>query len=268
MSVQKLGHNASQADHLRKATFRTSLECDGAIETVGGILVELAENLHSGSEHQYPDLVGHAETLRRSGTLVTQDIKQIERASEDFRKGIVEIEENIGDITSHRPNGLTLKSYIKNRKNGLAPHRDSNFGGDASLVGMVSILGSRKSALWAVPQAIILPGSDREMMERSTRDNCLVKMRGFIGGKQIEVTPFEVATQTVGDATFIDERPKHGGTWKDPKYAGYGEFAIWHSVFAEFIEQPETPEDKYVFSLITRNRHASAAINRQPPANN
>lgn len=261
--LQRIGHSAEQHRRLEQAAMRTSLECDDEIAAAADFLIELAEG--DGVE-KHPDLLGHSEKIKKGGTLVKAELETLEQASDEFRAALNGIRANIGDLTHERPRSMTLKSYKPRSNPGLAPHRDSNFGENTqpSLVGMVSLLGLRESALWVVPQSIILPGKDEDLMHRATRDVCLTKMRGFLGPRRIELTPFNVDTQAPGDITLIDERPKHGGVWKDAKL---GTVAIWHSVYAQFPEAPDAssdPADNYVVSLITRNKHPGATIPQKP----
>jgi len=225
---------------------------------VADFLVDLAEH---AAHPSFAKLRGQAETIKRGGTLITAQFLEIERSSQEFAGAMNAIRGNVGDLTRERPKETTLKSYNSKNKNGLAPHRDSNLGADPALIGMVSLRGLRQSALWVVPETVIFPGSDREMMERSTREACLTRIRGYLGPDLIELTPFDVATQAPGDVTLIDERKKHGGEWRDPKL---GPVAIWHSVYAECSDPMQSTGDVrdpgYVLSLITRNRHANAAI--------
>ncbi len=257
--LQRIGHSGDQNRRLENATMRSSLECTDEIASMASFLVDLAEGRSVG---KYPDLLGHSETIKKGGTLNKAGIETLERVSSEFSQTVQGIRANLGDLTGERPVSLTIKSYNPRSRNGLAPHRDANFGENTkpSLVGMVSILGLRDSALWVVPQSIILPGTDEDFMHRATRDVCLTKMRGILGTRRVELTPFNVDTQAPGDVTLIDERPERGGVWEDPKL---GQVAVWHSVYAQFAD-PQSPAndptDSYVVSLIARNGHKNARI--------
>lgn len=257
--LQRVGHSSDQHHRLEKATMRTSLTRTEHIEAAANFLLELAEGKNLD---RYPDLLGYSEVVRRGGTIASPGVAALGHASKEFRSAIAGIETNFADITGARPKNLTLKSYSPKTKHmGLAPHRDSNFRENTknppSLVGMLSLVGVRDSALWVVPQNIILPGTDEDYMRTATRESCLVSMRGYSGPQQIELTPFDVSTQVQGDATFVDERPARGGVWQDPKL---GQVAIWHSVYAQFPDQPQQPSDEIVVSLIARTTNPSATI--------